>query len=109
MVRGLLLIVMAILVALSGLVFELQNIWPFNQGRVFQLRMVFLVFALGSTLPVVSARLWWLAPTLLATAFTITTLFSYARITPAYLLTCAFLVFLVAVVSRATWRHAKVR
>ena len=108
MVRWLTLFSLAVLIVLSWMIFELQNGWAFNQTRLTELRLTFLSLAIASALPVMIARLWWAAPTLLATAFVTTSILSNARIHPTYLIMAAFLVLLMGIVSRATWQHAKV-
>ena len=74
-----------------------------------QLRIIFLILALAAVLFVTSVKFWWAAPALLATAFAVTSMFSNAVISLAYVGSAAFLVVLLGILSRAASQNATVR
>lgn len=81
-----------VLIVVAALLFEMQNVWPFNQDRVTFLRFIFGGCAFASLMCLAIGQRWWLPATLLAVGFTATSVLSEAQFTLAYLLSCAVLV-----------------
>lgn len=82
-VRAVALVVIA---AIAALVFELQNIWPFNQDRVLMLRGIFyaseIVAVCISLIP--QHRIWGAGCLLIG--FIAVTALSRATVTPLYVI-----------------------
>lgn len=74
------------LIAASTLVFELQNIWPFNGDRILMLRLIFGASSLAAIIVLAWGRFRFLPAILLAAAFVATSALSRADVTAAYLL-----------------------
>ena len=100
-VRAIALLVIA---AVAGLVFELQNIWPFNHDRVLLLRSIF--YTSGVLAIVVSFipqyRMWGAACLLIG--FVTVAVLSKAAPTPMYVITG--LVCVGAILGLSIWRPA---
>lgn len=100
-IRGIALLVFA---AVAALVFELQNIWPFNQDRVLLLRALFYTFevlaVVVSFMP--QHRMWGAACLLIG--FVAVTALSRATLTPMYVIVglgCVGAIFVLSM-----WRPA---
>lgn len=79
-------IALVVIAFVAGLVFELQNIWPFNQDRVLLLRGLFYSFEVVAIIVSVMPqyRIWG-APCLLVGLVAVTVL-SRATLTPMYVI-----------------------
>ena len=85
------------LIAASTLVFELQNIWPFNGDRILTLRLIFGASSLAAIIVLAWGRSRFLPAILLAVAFVATSAFSRADMTVPYLLLGTLIVTVAAV------------
>lgn len=92
----------AAFVALTGLgwfFFELNQVWPFNQDRVFALRTVYAVFALAAACSFLLAHWRLLPPILLLAGFIATSAMSNAAFSAAYVMIAGFIVILSGLLS----------
>ena len=79
------LFISLLIFSVSYLLFEFQNVWPFNQETVPLLRGIFLVCLFCSLIGVFLNRTWFaVAP--LGLGFIITTVLSNAAITTTFVL-----------------------
>jgi hypothetical protein len=101
MVQWLRLIGFFALIAVGALVFELQNIWPFNGDRILMLRLIFAACSLAAIAALAWRRFRFLPAILLAVAFVVTSALSRADITAAYLLAGTLLVTVAAMLGQA--------
>lgn len=101
MAHSLRLIGSSALIAVGALVFEWQNIWPFNGDRILTLRLIFAACSLAAIVALAWRRFWSLPAILLAVAFVATSALSRADIAAAYLLTGTLLVTVVAMLGWA--------
>jgi hypothetical protein len=85
------------LVVIGGFVFELQNIWSFNEERVLALRMIFGACALMAIGLQAWGRFRFLVPLALAAAFGITSALSRSEFSVPYVLLAMLIVAAAAV------------
>ena len=80
--------------ALSALVFEFQNIWPFNQDKIQLLRLIFYGFSAMALLAIGIGTHRWLPAALLALAFALIGIFSNAKFElTSFVLASSFIFF----------------
>jgi hypothetical protein len=84
------------LLVIGWVLFEVQNIWPFNADRITVLRLIFAVGAIATVAAFAFGRSRLLPPALIASTFLSTILYSNAAITVAYTVAAAVIVVLVA-------------
>jgi hypothetical protein len=77
-------IALFVIMVVSALIFELQNIWPFNQDRILALRSVFYVAEIAAIIASLMPqyRIWGAA--CLLAGFVMVASFSKATMTPMY-------------------------
>lgn len=101
MAHWLRLIGFLVLVAVGALLFELQNIWPFNGDRILTLRLIFAACSLAAIIALALRRSRFLPGILLAAAFVATSALSRADISVIYLLAGTLLVTVAALLGWA--------
>jgi hypothetical protein len=96
MLRPAAILTFVLVLLLCSLVFEFQNVWPFNQGRFPMLRLLFSIglAATAATFAVSPQR--WAPPLLLAASFASTSALSAAAIGTGY---CAVVMAAVVIVA----------
>ena len=82
--------------ALSALVFEFQNIWPFNQDKIQLLRLIFYAFSAMAFLSIGVGTHRWLPAALLALAFALIGILSNAKFELSSFALASFFIFLAA-------------
>lgn len=101
MVRGIAVIGMLVLLVSAWLLFEVENIWPFNADRFLVLRSMFAAGVLATIGAFAFGRSRLLPPMLVASAFVSTTIYSAAVTTTSYIVSAAVIVALVAALGLA--------
>jgi hypothetical protein len=96
MVRWIAVVGMLVLLVSAWLMFEIVNIWPFNDGRIEDLRSIFALGVTATIFAFVFGRSRILPPALIASTFVSTTIYSNAVITTGYIVSAAVIVALVA-------------
>ena len=99
---------LALLVA-GWILFELQNVWPFNADRVLILRSLFSAFALASVGALLFARPRYLAPILAMAAFVATSMISRSAFSINYVVTTTLLIMVIALLTRLFGSPIKAR
>lgn len=87
------------LLVLGWIFFEITNVWPFNAGMIQIMRAIFAFGALGSLASLCFTRSRTLPPLCLAGAYVIIGLLTNGRNPTLYIILCAVLVTLVAILA----------
>jgi hypothetical protein len=75
-----------VIIVVSSLIFEMQNIWPFNQGRICALRAIFYAAETAAIIASIMPqyRIW--GAVYLLAGFILVAAFSNATMTPFYVI-----------------------